>query len=185
MSRDLKYSVGYPFKFVLLMWFVFLIEVFTGFALANFGIIPRTTFGLIGIFTAPLLHADYVHLISNSVPMLILGTALFFFYGRISGKVFFTCYFLTGILVWCFARLSIHIGASGLVYGIAFFLFFIGFIRKDFTSIVISFITIFFYGGIIYGIFPGQARISWESHLIGGFVGLYCAFKYGKEKNID
>src|SRR5690606_26258035 len=127
----------------------------------------------------PLLHANFYHLLSNSIPLVVLGTALFFFYNRIAGRVFFYCYFVTGILVWIFARSANHIGASGLVYGIAFFLFFIGFSRKDFVSISVSLITVFFYGGIIYGVFPGQLFVSWESHLLGALVGVYCAFEYG------
>jgi membrane associated rhomboid family serine protease len=176
-------SIAYPFRFVVVLWLIFYAEVFTGFPFSAFGIIPRTQFGLLGILFAPLLHAHYLHLISNSIPLLILGTVLFFFYNKIAGQVFFYCYFATGLLVWIFARPSIHIGASGLVYGIAFFLFSIGFSRKDFSSLIISFITVFFYGGIFYGVFPGEIHVSWESHFMGAIVGIYCAFKYGKDKN--
>src|SRR5206468_3667499 len=141
-------------------------------------------FGLIGVFFAPLLHGSFVHLFSNTFPLLILGSTMYFFYPRAGNRIFFFSYFITDILVWVFARPSIHIGASGIVYGIAFFLFFIGFFRKDFISVAISVITVFFYGGIVFGVLPGQPFVSWETHLIGAFVGLSCAFYFRRPKPI-
>ena len=98
-------------------------------------------------------------------------------------KVFVICYFLTNVLVWLFARPSLHIGASGIVYGIAFFLIFYGFFKKDFKSLLISLIIIFFYGGLVYGLFPNQPGISWESHLIGAIVGGYTAMNFAQIKS--
>ncbi len=170
------------FRFVFLMWVVFSVEFFLGFDFSGFGILPRTTHGLIGIFTAPLIHGSSVHIISNTFPLLFLGWTLFFFHENIARKVFLVSYFLTNILVWVFARPSLHIGASGLVYGIAFFLIFYGFFKKDFKSLAISVIIIFFYGGLVYGLFPNQPGISWESHLIGGIVGGYTALHFAQTK---
>src|SRR5690606_40144995 len=120
--------------------------------------------------------------VSNTFPILILGTTMYFFYPRAADRIFFLSYIGTNILVWIFARPSIHIGASGVVYGIAFFLFFIGFFRKDFMSIVISLTMAALYGGIIYGIFPGEAYVSWESHFFGALVGLGCSFYFRRNK---
>jgi len=171
------------FRFVFLMWVVFTIQFFLGFDFSSFGIMPRTVHGLIGILTAPLIHGNSVHIISNTIPLLFLGWTLFFFYEEIAIKVFMTCYFLTNVLVWVFARPSLHIGASGIVYGIAFFLIFYGFFKKDFKSLVISAIIIFFYGGLVYGLFPNQPGISWESHLIGAIVGGYTAMNFAQVKS--
>ena len=171
------------FRFVFLMWLAFSIEFFLGFDFSGFGILPRTSYGLIGILTAPLIHGNSVHIISNTIPLLFLGWTLFFFYENIAKKVFVICYFLTNILVWAFARPSLHIGASGLVYGIAFFLIFYGFFKKDFKSLAISAILIFFYGGLVYGLFPNQPGISWESHLIGAIVGGYTALHFSQKKS--
>lgn len=176
--RTIKNSISYPFRFVIFLWLIFLFEFIFSYHLSVFGIVPRTTFGLIGIFTAPLLHGSFLHLVSNSIPLLMLGTSLYLFYNTIAARIFFNCYLITGILVWIIARPSVHIGASGLVYGIAFFLFFIGIFRRDFKSILISLVTAFFYGGIIYGVFPTELGISWESHLMGACVGIFSAFKY-------
>ena len=171
------------FRFIFLMWVVYSIEFFFGIDFSGFGILPRTTNGLIGILAAPLIHGSSVHIISNTIPLLFLGWTLFFFYESIARMVFVSCYFLTNVLVWAFARPSLHIGASGLVYGIAFFLIFYGFFKKDFKSLAISAIIIFFYGGLVYGLFPNQPGISWESHLIGAIVGGYTALHFGQRKS--
>lgn len=170
------------FRFVFVMWLVFSIQFFWGFDLSGFGILPRTWYGLLGIFTSPFIHGNSVHIISNTIPLLFLGWTMFFFYENIAKKVFAICYFATNGLVWVFARPSLHIGASGLVYGIAGFLIFYGFFRKDFRSLAISAIIIFFYGGMVYGILPNQVRVSWESHLIGAIVGGYAAMYFSKRK---
>lgn len=177
-------SIGTPFRLVFVMWIVFYLEHIL--PLANFGIVPRTLFGLIGIITAPLLHGSLSHLISNTIPLLFLGTVLFFFYPRIGGIVFIRCYFITNILVWLFAwRASNHIGASGLVYGLAFFLIFFGIFRRDFLSILISGVILLMYGGIFYGILPTDPQISWESHLSGALVGFFTAVTYSATKQVN
>lgn len=165
------------------MWVVFSIQFFLGIDITRFGILPRTGWGLIGILTAPLIHGNSVHIISNTIPLLFLGWTLFFFYEDIAKKVFVICYFLTNALVWLFARPSLHIGASGIVYGIAFFLISYGFFKKDFKSLIISAVIIFFYGGMVYGLIPNQPGISWESHLIGAIVGGYVAMNFTRVKS--
>ena len=179
-------STVVPFRLVFLMWAVFYVEFFYGWQLSAFGIIPCTFFGLIGIFTAPLLHGSLNHLVSNTIPLLFLGTVLVFFYDKISRIVFFRSYFWTNILVWLFGRQdSSHIGASGLVYGLAFFLIFFGIFRRDFTSILISVVVLMLYGGVIYGVLPTDPRVSWESHFAGALVGIYTAIGLSSKKNVS
>ncbi len=167
-----------PIRFVLLIWMVFFFEVTFNVRLSFLGIYPRDTFGLVGILFAPLLHGNILHLVSNTFPLLFLSTALFVFYEKISAKVFFHCYFYTGLLVWIFARPALHIGASGLIYGLAFFFIFLGLFRKDFKSILLATVVVLLYGGIFYGLLPNQPNVSWESHLLGGIVGLLTAWYY-------
>jgi membrane associated rhomboid family serine protease len=174
-----------PFRLVFLMWGVFYIETMLGVDLSAYGIIPRTFWGLIGIFTAPLIHGDILHLISNTIPLLFLGSVVFFFYSRIGGAVFFRAYFWTNALVWLFARPANHIGASGVVYALAFFLIFFGFFRRDFISIFISAIVLLLYGGVFYGVLPSDPRVSWESHFAGALVGIASAMTFGKKKSVD
>ena len=176
-SRGVFGSSIVPIRLVFIMWLAFSMEVFYRIDLGWLGILPRTWSGLIGIFTAPVIHANLTHLISNSVPLLFLGSVLFFFYPKIGGTVFFRCYFITNVLVWLFSpRVSYHIGASGLVYGLSAFLIFFGFLRGQVWSLIISILIFAMYGGIFYGVLPTNPWISWESHLSGAIVGAVSAF---------
>lgn len=185
-SRESRFfgSSVVPFRLVFIMWLTFTIEFFNGIDLGFLGIKPRTFSGLIGVFTAPMIHGNYMHLLSNTFPLLFLGTILFFFYERIGGIVFFRCYFITNILVWLFSpRLSYHIGASGLIYGLASFLICYGLLKVDFISLVVSAFVIFVYGGVfLAGVLPSDPRISWESHLAGALVGAITAFNLAQKK---
>lgn len=174
-----------PVRLVFLMWLSFTLDFFYGYDLSFLGIYPRSLSGLVGVFTAPMIHGSLTHLISNTLPLLFLGTALFFFYERIGRTVFFRCYFLTNLLVWLLSpRESIHIGASGLVYGLSSFLIFFGLFRKDFVSLLISVVIMLMYGGIFYGVLPLDPRVSWESHLAGALVGAFTAFNLRNTKQV-
>lgn len=171
-----------PFRLVFLMWLVFVLDFIYGFDLKWLGLLPRTTEGLTGIVFAPILHGNLQHLISNTLPTLFLGGALYFSYQRIAARVFVSCYIGTGVLVWVFARPSYHIGASGLVYALAAFLIAFGFFRRDFVSLLIAVIVLFVYGSIFYGVLPTAPHISWESHLFGAIVGVFLAFIFKQSK---
>jgi membrane associated rhomboid family serine protease len=149
------------------------------------GIFPRTVNGLLGVFSAPLVHGDWGHIVSNTIPLLFLGTTVYFFYSRIASQVFIQCYFLTNILVWIIGRPFYHIGASGFVYALAFFLIALGIFRRDFKSIFISIVIIFIYGGLVYGLSPTLVGISRESHLMGAVVGIGTASAMSKWKKIE
>lgn len=170
------YTILIPFLFVLFMWIVNLFQFVLGIDLIQLGIYPRSYHALIGIFTAPIIHGSWEHLISNSLPIFILGSILFITYNKIGLFIWILIHLLTGIFVWLFARPSYHVGASGMVYGVASFLFFSGWFRMDIKAIAIALIVGLFYGGLIWGILPLQAGVSWESHLIGGIVGVYLAY---------
>ncbi len=180
--QSISSSMLVPARLVFLMWGTFVLDQLYPIDLAMFGILPRTIRGLIGIITAPLLHGSVAHLVSNTMPVLILGTVLYMFYRRVATQVFLQCYFFTGILVWLFARTSIHIGASGLIYGLAFFLIFFGLFQRDFKSLLISIVILIFYGGIFYGVLPTQSYVSWESHLLGGLIGFLNAVNAGTRR---
>ncbi len=174
-------SLIFPVSFLSLLWIIEIIQYIFHLNFAFLGIYPLRLKGLIGIITSPLIHENFSHLFSNSIPLLILGTTLFYFYQGISYKIFFYIYLLTGIWVWLGAREAYHIGASGLIYGLASFLFFSGIIRKDFRLLSISLIVAFLYGSAIWGMFPGffpKKNISWESHLFGAIAGIVLAFYY-------
>lgn len=176
--KRLQLSFLPPFLFVAILWMIMLSKLTFAIDLELFGIFPRNIEGITGILTGPLVHSDYRHLISNSVPLIVMGTAIFYFYPKPALKVILLIYLATGLLVWIMARPAYHIGASGLVYGFAAFLFFNGVFRKDTKSTAIALLTVFIYGGMVWGILPFDYQISWESHLAGSFLGLISAFLF-------
>lgn len=174
----LKYSLAFPLLFTLVAWMIKLSEIALNSDFSILGIYPRTLWGLIGIILAPLIHANIHHLLSNTIPLLTLSVAIFYFYRGIAMKIFLTTYILSGLGVWIIGRPAYHIGASGLVYGFASFLFFSGIIRNDIKLLSISLLVIFMYGSLVWGIFPFVYNISWESHLMGGIIGFALAIIY-------
>jgi membrane associated rhomboid family serine protease len=179
-KKKLLHSLIYPAAFVLLLWIIKIVEVLFQFSFVRYGILPRTPTGLIGIITAPLVHADFNHLISNSLPLLFLGLGISYSYPTTSKKLYAAVYILHGLLVWIFARQAYHIGASGLIYGFVSFLFFSGIIRRDNRSIALALIVTFLYGGLTWGVLPIKADISWEAHLFGSIIGIIFSFVFRK-----
>lgn len=178
-KRKLLLSMIIPGIFVFLMWLVKIVEVLFDINLTRFGIYPLTVQGLPGILFSPFIHADFTHLFSNSVPLFFLSLALFYFYSEVALKVLIWTYFLTGLLVWIAGREAWHIGASGVIYGLASFLFFSGIIRRYFRLIALSLLIVFLYGSMVWGLFPGVYKnVSWESHMLGFFSGLALSVWY-------
>jgi len=169
-----------PLLFPIALWIVHLLSLLFSEDLSRLGLLPRNLLGLLGIFTSPLIHADFSHLISNTIPLIVLGYIIFYFYPKVSYMLFIFIYFFTGLLVWIFARQVFHIGASGIVYGFVSFLFFSGIFRKDNTSIALALVITFLYGGLVWGMIPGWKGISWESHLFGAITGLIAAYLFRK-----
>ncbi|MCD6066374.1 MAG: putative rane protein [Bacteroidetes bacterium] len=188
----------FPLLFLLVTWAVFYYDQQYKLSLYRFGLTPMSLSGLSGILFTPILHADLRHILSNTFPMLILGTMLFYYYKEIAYKVFFIIYFGSSALVWLLSDLlrgehtSYHIGASGVVYGLAGFLFFSGIIRKNRMLFGVSLLVTFLYGTVIWGIFPVEFQraihiigkrdnVSWEGHLFGFLVGTSLAWLYKKQ----
>jgi len=171
-------AVKISLAFTALLWAVRLIDIFYPADLNQFGILPRTAESLPGILFSPLLHADFIHLISNTFPVFFLLFVILFFYEKTSPHVFLTVWFLGGLLVWSFGRNAMHIGASGLIYGFASFLVFSGIFRKNIKSILIAILIVAMYGGLVYGILPLQSWISWEGHLAGAAAGAVSAYLF-------
>lgn len=183
-SKDTSFSASvylYPLGMVLLIWIMYWIEQRFGFRLHDWGIRPRSWKGLRGVFFAPLLHGGVMHLFSNSVPLLVLSMALFYFYKNLAFRVLVFGGILTGLLTWLIGRTgSNHIGASGVVYLLASFLFFKGIWSKNRQLIALSLVVAFLYGSLVWGVLPGKPNISWEGHLSGFFSGVVFALIYRK-----
>jgi membrane associated rhomboid family serine protease len=177
-----------PLFFILIFWVIELLEVFVQKDFHELGVYPRSIYGLAGIFFMPFLHGGIPHLFSNTPSFLLLCGSLFYFYPKIAKPVLFQSYLFTGIGIWLFARGGefnglvyvkiYHIGASGLIYAFAGFLFFNGAFRKDSKSLGISLSVAVLYFGMWQGLIPNQPGISWESHLIGAIVGSFLAYRF-------
>jgi len=177
-KKIFRYSLLFSIIIVGIFWLVKLIENLYNLDLTEYGILPLQIEGLRGIIFSPFIHSNYDHLLSNSVPFLILSFALFYFYRNLSYRILFLIYILSGICVWLGGRDSYHIGASGIVYGLAAFLFSSGVFRKDANLLTIGIIVVFLYGSMFWGIFPLKPGISWESHLWGSASGFLLALYY-------
>ncbi len=145
---------------------------------ADFGIISRRVYGLRGLVTGPLVHGSWGHLISNTLPLLVLTWMMMYFYRRVAQQAFFAIYFLTGTAVWIFARPVSHIGASGVIYGLVAFIFWNGIFRRSMRSIILGVIVMLLYSGMFLGVLPDQEGISWESHLLGGLMGIAVSYYF-------
>ncbi len=184
MKQDLQkiwLAFLFPLLFTALLWVVKYLENLYGWDLTSQGILPREISGLQGVFFAPLIHADINHLINNSLPILMLGWAIAYFYTSLFFRLFVLSYLLAGLYTWISARYAYHIGASGLVYAWFGFLFFSGFIRRHLQLIAISFLVAFLYGSMVWGVLPWDHTKSWEGHFWGLFVGLILAIYYRKQ----
>jgi membrane associated rhomboid family serine protease len=182
--KRLVKSFVLPGLFIFILWVIKAVEVIGDFSLGFLGVYPLKAHGLIGIVTAPLIHSDFSHLFANSVPLLVLGAALVYFYREIAIKVFALMYLMVGIWVWVFAREAYHIGASGVVYGLASFIFLSGLIRRNKRLIALAMVVAFLYGSFVWGVFPEffpEQNISWESHMMGIVAGMILAVYYRKE----
>jgi len=176
-KQRLLSSLSLPFKFILLLWGIHILQLVSGADFGYLGVLAQDFRGLKGIFFSPLIHADFQHLISNSVPLFVLSAMVMYFYRRVAIASFASIYLLTGLAVWLFARGNVfHIGASGVVYGLVSFVFWTGIFRRSIKAIILALIVTFLYSGMFLGVLPNQEGISWESHLLGGVVGILVAY---------
>lgn len=190
-------AVLYAVLMVAAMWLGFLLQNLGWFSGCSGAIIPLSPYGLKGIFLSPFLHGGLEHIFGNSVPIFVLIFLLFQFYPFIAKKVFFLGWILTGFLVWLLPSIDIYtgdynqvciIGASGIVYVLAFFLFFSGVFRWNTKFLTVSMVVALYYGGLVWGILPEElfshlaepSRISWQSHLSGAVIGIIMAFMFRK-----
>jgi membrane associated rhomboid family serine protease len=174
-AQRLRQALWISVAFAAVLWVVKIWELLLGLELGEFGVYPRRLSGLAGVLAAPFIHGSLAHLVSNTLPIIILGTALLYGYPK-AARIALPVFFLgTGLGVWLFAREAYHIGASGLTFGMMFFVFTIGVVRWDRRAIALSLIVFFLYGGMVWGVFPGDPGISYESHLFGALLGVTLA----------
>jgi membrane associated rhomboid family serine protease len=169
---------------VAILWVIFLANDIFGLNWNEHGLLPRDLKGLSGIFTMPFLHGDMKHLFSNSIPLFVLLFSIFYFFYSKSALILAMTYFMSGLLTWVLGTEGVHIGASGIVYALTFFLVTISILKQETKLMAYSLIIIFLYGSIVWGFFPQlfpDKHISWEGHLAGAITGIVLAFFYRNE----
>jgi len=172
---NFRLAVKLALGFVALIWLIQLLNWALDLGVEDFGVRPRELAGLPGILFAPLMHSGFAHLIANSLPLLIVGTAMLYLYPSAALLVLPAVYLGPGIAVWVFARGGVHVGASGLIYGLVSYIFVAGMIRRDQRAIAASLLVSFLYGASVWGVLPIEPGVSWETHLAAAVIGLALA----------
>jgi membrane associated rhomboid family serine protease len=166
------------------MWGLEIIDAIVGQPLNDWGVVPRTATGLLGIPLSPLLHGGFPHLVSNTIPFAVLA-----FFTLLRGPKNFAMatgfiVLVGGLLVWLMGRSASHIGASGLIFGYFGYLLAAGFFERSLKSILLAVLVGLLYGGMIFGVLPSQPGVSWEGHLFGALAGGGFAWlTLGRKKN--
>lgn len=176
--RSFTLAVRLTGSFIICIWAVFLLDQITGLELTRFGLRPRESAGLLGLATTPLLHAHLAHIGSNTVPLFIGGVAMLFLYPNSALRAVPLMYVGSAAIAWVIGRSNLHIGASGLIYGILAFVFVSGVLRRDLRSVGVSLVIWFFYGSMLWGVLPANASTSWELHASGMAIGIVLAFVF-------
>jgi len=177
-QRNFQLAAKSSLIFIGILWFIFVIDTVFGLQLAKLGLRPGSVPGLIGIFTAPLLHGNFGHLLSNTIPLFISMTATLYLYPRSAMRVIPIIWLGSGLLAWFIGRGTLHIGASGLIYGLLAYVFIGGIIRSDMRSVSVSLLVGFLYGSMVWGVLPIRPQMSWEMHLGGAAFGVVLAFVF-------
>jgi membrane associated rhomboid family serine protease len=189
MNEDKKVGIWvyafWPLIFLASCWSVWLYGTQVE-NIVKIGVRPREIKGLIGILTHPFFHSthlpdgsiDISHIMNNSVPLLLLGSALTYYYKDLSYKIFFWLFIGTGVWLWSFGRPSNHIGASGIVYALFGFLTISGFVKNNKHLLALSLLVVLVYGSMVWGMFPTDSKVSWEGHLSGFLMGTVLAIYY-------
>lgn len=175
----LQLSLG----FVAILWGLELLDAVLPWNLNQFGVRPRSVDGLWGLLTMPLLHGGFMHLLHNTLPTVLMGTGLLYFYPRTAWRVIAAGWIGAGAFVWLVgASNSVHIGASGLNFALLGYILLGGLLRFDTRTLALSMVTFFYYGGMLTGILPIERGVSWEAHLGGLIIGVVMAWRY---RNFD
>lgn len=167
-------AFAFPLLLLFILYALRAMESVMDWDFTSWGIYPGKVKGIMGIFTSPLVHADWSHLFANTLPLLFLSWCLLYFYRDLGIGILFFLWVLGGILTYIIGKPGWHIGASGVIYSLAFFLFFSGILRKYVPLVALSLLITFLYGSLVWNMFPQFASVStsWEGHLGGAVAGI-------------
>lgn len=181
--RRLFVSMCIPLFLLFVLYAVKTMEVGMDWDFTHLGVYPLEKKGVFGIFAHPLVHASFRHLAANTLPLFFLSWCLFYFYRDLGALILFFVWVVGGLVTFVIGKPGWHVGASGLIYGLAFFLFFSGVIRRHVPLMAVSLLVTFLYGGLVWDMFPFFVRetVSWEGHLGGAVAGmlasvLFCGY---------
>lgn len=174
-QRNFKLALKITLWFVALLWLILIVDTVMGLGLARYGLRPKHLDGLIGIFTAPLLHSGAGHMFSNTLPLIVSMTTILYLYPRSAMRVIPVIWLGSGLLAWVIGRESLHFGVSGFVYGLLAYVFVGGILRFDMRSMAVSAMVWFLYASMIWGVLPIRPNMSWELHLGGAILGVAMA----------
>lgn len=160
---------------VLLLFVIYYVNAFLGGWMIALGIVPRTGRGLMGIFFSPLLHGSAAHLMTNAISLFLLLFILFLYREYKADKTLILIWIFSGLGTWIIGRPSLHIGASGVIYGLVTYLIASAWWLRSWRSAIMSVGILMVYGGIFYGVLPQKGIISWEGHLSGAIAGFLVA----------
>lgn len=182
-KKKIVLSLIIPTVITVLLWIIYFLDSYFNLNLYKYGVFPQKTKALAGIIFSPFIHDsnNVLHIINNTPPFFILTASLFYFYREIATPTIILIWLISGFWLWIAADNAYHIGMSGVIYGLAFFLFFSGVLRKDSKLMAITLLVAFLYGSMIWGILPYDEKISWQGHLYGSIIGTVLAYTFRKK----
>lgn len=181
MTKPNRQGIVFSISLIGLIVAGFAIQIFVWPKLGNFGLVPRRARGVVGIFTMPFLHANLGHLLANLSALLVLLGFVFAFHSKRLPEVVVRVILFGGILLWLFGRQANHVGASGLVYGLAAFVLVSGIVQRKFLPVAAAIGVAVMYGSsLFWGLVPAEPGISWDGHLAGGLAGAFVGRKKGR-----
>lgn len=172
-----------PIAMILIMWAIYTISLITTYSFLGLGIIPRSISGLLGFFTAPFIHLSFYHLLSNSIPFIILGLLVRTAGAVIFWKVSLIIMLVGGFIPWLLSSAGVIVGASGLVFGYWAYLLFNGIYTRSAKAIIIAVVVFIVYGTLAFSLFRFYPGVSFTGHLggaLGGFVAAFLLRKNNK-----
>lgn len=178
--RKMALAAVVPMFLLFILYTLKVLEAGMDWDFTRLGVYPMEKRGVFGIFAHPLVHSGFKHLLANTMPLFFLTWCLFYFYRHIAPYIFFSIWIGCGMLTFLIGKPGWHIGASGIIYGLAFFLFFSGILRRHVPLIAIALLVTFLYGGLVWNMFPQfvQTNISWEGHISGAIAGTLSAIGF-------
>jgi membrane associated rhomboid family serine protease len=177
-GQNIKIALGA----IALLWLIHLMNFISPVDLRLYGIVPRRINSLGGILITPLVHANIGHLIANSGALFVLLLIALFFSRQSTYVALMIIILGGGGCVWLLGKGgSVHIGASGIVFGLIGFLMGIGFFSRDWRAIAVSVIVFLLYGGALFSLLRYTPGTSWSGHFFGFLAGLAAAWRRTKQ----